>query len=93
MRTDISNAGRPAYYTVREAAWILGVKSSTVSRAIRLGTLRAVRRHGRLVVPARVLIRLLGVALCEPDRHALYPNHQAPRTARESARLSGGAPW
>ena len=26
MRTDMSNAGRPAYYTVREAAWILGVK-------------------------------------------------------------------
>jgi excisionase family DNA binding protein len=89
MRTDISNAGRPAYYTVREAAWILGVKPSTVSRAIRLGTLRAVRRHGRLVVPAGVLIRLLGAALREPDRHALYP----PRTARESVRLSGGAPW
>jgi hypothetical protein len=36
MRTDISNAGRPAYYTIREAAWILGVKPSTLSRAIRL---------------------------------------------------------
>jgi excisionase family DNA binding protein len=93
MRTDISNTGRPAYYTVREAAWILGVKPSTVSRAIRLGTLRAVRRHGRLVVPAGVLIRLLGAALCEPDRRALYPNHQAPHTARESPRLSGGARW
>jgi excisionase family DNA binding protein len=92
MRTDMSNAGRPAYYTVREAAWILGVKPSTVSRAIRLGTLRAVWRHGRLVVPARVLIRLLGGALCEPDRRALNPNRPAPRTARESARLSGGAP-
>ncbi|MGQ0716907.1 MAG: helix-turn-helix domain-containing protein [Pseudonocardiales bacterium] len=56
------NAGRPAYYTVREAAWILGVKPSTVSRAIRLGTLRAVRRHGRLVVHATALIRLLGGA-------------------------------
>jgi excisionase family DNA binding protein len=93
MCTDISNAGRPAYYTVREAAWILGVKHSTVARAIRLGTLRAVRRHGRLVVPARVLIRLLGRALCEPDRRALYPNHPVPRTARQSARWSGGAPW
>ncbi len=27
MRTDKSNAGEPAYYTIREAAWILGVKS------------------------------------------------------------------
>lgn len=60
MRTDMPNAGRPAYYTVREAAWILGVTPSTVSRAIRLGTLHAARRHGRLVVPATGLIRLLG---------------------------------
>jgi len=60
MCTDLPNVGRPAYYTVREAAWILGVKSSTVSRAIRLGTLRAVRRHGRLVVSAGALTRLLG---------------------------------
>jgi excisionase family DNA binding protein len=60
MRTDMSNAGCPAYYTVREAAWILGVQPSTVSRAIHLGTLRAVRRHGQLVVPASALTRLLG---------------------------------
>ena len=59
MRTDMSEAGRPAYYTVREAAWILGVKPSAVSRAIRLGTLRAVRRHGRLVVPVSALTLLL----------------------------------
>ncbi|MGH3751821.1 MAG: helix-turn-helix domain-containing protein [Pseudonocardiaceae bacterium] len=59
MRTDMSDAGRRAYYTVREAACILGVTPSMVSRAIRLGTLRAVRRHGRLVVPADALIRLL----------------------------------
>jgi excisionase family DNA binding protein len=59
MRTDMSDAGPPAYYTVREAAWILGVKPSTVSRAIRLGTLRAVRRQGRLVGPASALTGLL----------------------------------
>lgn len=59
MRTDMSNVGRPAYYTVREAAWILGVTPSAVSRAIRLGTLRTVRRHGRLVVAATALTRLL----------------------------------
>jgi excisionase family DNA binding protein len=59
MRTYMSNAGRPAYYTVREAAWILGVEQSTVARAIRVGTLRAIRRRGRLVVPASELARLL----------------------------------
>jgi excisionase family DNA binding protein len=59
MRTDKSDAGEPAYYTIREAAWILGVKPSTVSAAIRLGTLRAVRRRSRLMVPASALTRLL----------------------------------
>jgi excisionase family DNA binding protein len=59
MRTDQSNAGEPAYYTIREAAWILGVTPSTVSAAIRLGTLRAVRRRSRLMVPASALTRLL----------------------------------
>ncbi|MGH3833866.1 MAG: helix-turn-helix domain-containing protein [Pseudonocardiaceae bacterium] len=60
MRTDMPNAGRPAYYTVREAAWMLGVTPATASRAIRLGALRAVWRHGRLVVPATALLRPLG---------------------------------
>lgn len=59
MRTDMPDAGRPAYYTVRETAWILGVEPSTVSRAIRLGTLRAVPRHGRLVIPSSALTLLL----------------------------------
>jgi excisionase family DNA binding protein len=59
MRTDKSNAGEPAYYSIREAAWILGVKPSTVSAAIRLGTLCAVRRRSRLMVPASALTRLL----------------------------------
>jgi excisionase family DNA binding protein len=59
MRTDISSAGHPAYYTIREAAWLLGLTPSTVSRAIRLGTLRAVRRHGQLMVPASALVRPL----------------------------------
>ena len=60
MRTFLSDAGRPAYYTIREATWILGVEPATVSRAIRVGTLRTVRRRGRLVVPAGALARLLG---------------------------------
>jgi hypothetical protein len=35
-----------------------------VSRAIRLGKLRAVRRHGQLLVPAGALARLLGGVPC-----------------------------
>jgi hypothetical protein len=54
------DAGRPAYYSIRKAAWILGVDQSRVARAIRLGTLRAVRRNGHVVVPTRALTRLLG---------------------------------
>lgn len=65
MRTDKSNAGEPAYYTIREAAWILGVKPSTVFAAIRLGTLRAVHRRSRLMVPASALTRLLAKPTAE----------------------------
>ncbi|MCI2421834.1 helix-turn-helix domain-containing protein [Saccharopolyspora sp. K220] len=48
-----------ANFTVRKAAWILNVDPSTVSRAIRLGTLRTVQRNGRPVIPASELVRLL----------------------------------
>lgn len=59
MRIAITNPGRSAYYTVREVAWILGVRPSRISHTIRLGTLRTERRRGRLMVPASVLTRLL----------------------------------
>lgn len=67
MCTDKSHAEQPAYYTIREAAWILGVKPSTVSAAIRLGTLRAVRRRSRLMVPASALTRLLAPPTADGD--------------------------
>jgi excisionase family DNA binding protein len=53
------NSGRTDYYTVDEAAWLLGVSRSTVSRAIRTGVIPTVRRRSRLLVPAYVLQRLL----------------------------------
>ncbi|WP_033442277.1 hypothetical protein [Saccharothrix sp. NRRL B-16314] len=55
MRTSLPSSG----YSVRRAAWVLGVEASTVHRAIRLGRLPLVRRRGRLVIPANVLVRLL----------------------------------
>ena len=64
MRTDKSNAGPPAYYTVREAAWMLDVTPpsrlcrDSSGHAARC-TLRAARRRSRLMVPASALTRLL----------------------------------
>lgn len=60
MHSGIRDAQRSAAYTIRQTASILGVEPSAVSRAIRVGSLRAVRQRGRLVVPARSLVRLLG---------------------------------
>jgi excisionase family DNA binding protein len=77
-----------AYYTVREAAWILGVKPSTVSRAIRLGTLRAARRHGQLVVSARALARLLADSTGNDPQAGEYPVMTS-----EIERVTGGTPW
>lgn len=60
MRTLMPKAERSAYYSVREAAWILGIQPSKVAQAIRLGLIRTTRRRGRLVVPASALAGLLG---------------------------------
>lgn len=62
MSKKSSRADEPAYYSIREAAWILGVPPSTISRAIRTGALPAVWRRSRLVVPASAVRRLLGGA-------------------------------
>ncbi|GAA3430972.1 helix-turn-helix domain-containing protein [Kutzneria kofuensis] len=56
MRTSMP---KQTYYSVRQAAWLLGIDPSTASRAVRLGSLRTVRRRGRLVVPATAVARLL----------------------------------
>jgi IS30 family transposase len=51
MRTTVSIS-----YSVRQAAWILGVSPSTIYRSIRLGTLRL---DSRGAVPASALVKLL----------------------------------
>jgi len=53
------NSGRRKYYSLAEAAWLLGVPLSTISKAVRTGAMPAVRRRSRLVVPAHVLEGLL----------------------------------
>nr|WP_263254239.1 hypothetical protein [Saccharopolyspora rosea] len=45
----------------------MGVETSTVSRAIRTGTVRAVPRRGRLVIPSTELTSLLGPAVTRTD--------------------------
>lgn len=67
MNTRISGAGSSAFcpfspsnvFSVREAAWLLGITEDEVCRLIRVGVLPKVRRRSRLVVPAYALARLL----------------------------------
>ncbi|OZM71600.1 DNA-binding protein [Amycolatopsis antarctica] len=87
------NAGKPAFYTVREAARVLRVDSSTLYRAIREGVFPAVRIRTRYVVPAVALDRLIDQATesgtcIDPARMVAEQ-----RTAREVARVTGGAAW
>ena len=59
MSTASPGAGTPVVFSIREAAWILGVDKSEVFRLIRVGVLPRIRRRSRLVVPAHALARLL----------------------------------
>ena len=59
MGTSMPSRNRQTTYTIREAAWILGVRPEVISRAVRLGTLRAERRHGQFVIPASAIRRVL----------------------------------
>lgn len=49
----------PCLLSIPEVAWLLGVDNSRVCRAIRLGTLPAVRRGRRLLVPSHTLAHLV----------------------------------
>ena len=93
MSTAMPNAGKPAFYTVRETARILRVAPSTLYRAIREGAFPAVRVRSRYVVPVVTLDRLLAEVaetggLVDPAQMAAQH-----RTARELERRTGGAPW
>jgi len=59
MRNDLRNTRRCVYYTIRDAAWILGTEPSVICRAIRRSTVCAVWRRGRLLIPASALARQL----------------------------------
>lgn len=93
MSTEISNAGQPAFYTVKEAARLLRVGQATLYRAIREGAFPAVRVRSRYVVPAVALRKLITEATESGtciDLNRMTAEH---RTAREIARQAGGASW
>jgi excisionase family DNA binding protein len=92
MSNALSNAGPPAFYTVREAARILRVDPSTLYRAIREDAFPAVQVRTRYIVPAAVLNKLIAEA--EQFGGRVDPARMAAerRTAREIERL-GGASW
>lgn len=93
MSDDIENAGRPTFYTVKEAARIMRVDPSTLYRAIREDGFPAVRLRSRYVVPAVAVDRLAAEAAESGGCVDVGKIAAERRTAREVARLTGGASW
>lgn len=65
MNSTVPNAH--VLYSVEVAAWLLGVPRSEVHRAIRTRALRAVWCRRVPLIPAYVLVRLLGEPLPDPS--------------------------
>lgn len=59
MSEHVSRPVCTGVFSIREVSWILGTDESEVCRLIRVGVLPAVRRRGRLVVPAHAVALLL----------------------------------
>ncbi|MCO1577696.1 helix-turn-helix domain-containing protein [Crossiella sp. SN42] len=93
MSTAMPAAGKPAFYTVREAARILRVDPATLYRAIREDAFPAVRVRTRYVVPAVALDKLVNEATESGGCVDVAGMAAERRTAREVARLTGGASW
>ena len=93
MSTAMPNAGPPAFYTVREAAKILRCHANTLYRAIHDDAFPAIRIRNRFVIPAEAVEQLARHAL-ESGGCADFSQLVAERrTARDLARIKGGAPW
>jgi excisionase family DNA binding protein len=93
MDSPTRNAGAPAFYTVPEAARVLRVTPATIYRAIREDAFPAVRIRTRYVIPASAVDRLAAEAAESGGCVDVAAMATQRRTAREAARLSGGAPW
>jgi excisionase family DNA binding protein len=93
MSTAMPDAGKPVFYTVREAARILRVDPATLYRAIREDAFPAVRVRTRYVVPVAALDKLVTDAAESGGCVDVARIATERRTAREVARLTGGASW
>jgi excisionase family DNA binding protein len=93
MDSTTTNAGSPAFYTVPEAARVLRVTPATIYRAIRDDAFPAVRIRTRYVIPTAAVDRLAAEAAESGGCVDVAAMAAQRRTAREVARLSGGAPW
>lgn len=52
-------ANDPDFYTIKQAAWLLGVSEAAVARDIRVGLIPTVQRRSRLMIPAAAVNRRL----------------------------------
>ena len=93
MDSTTTSAGSPAFYTVPEAARVLRVTPATIYRAIRDDAFPAVRIRTRYVIPAAAVERLAAEAAESGGCVDVAAMAAQRRTAREVARLSGGASW
>lgn len=93
MDSNIEGAGSPAFYTVPEAARVLRVTPATIYRAIRDDAFPAVRIRTRYVIPAAAVERLAAEAAESGGCVDVAQMAAQRRTAREVARVSGGASW
>ena len=70
MRATSGTTGAPSgpalrFYSVPDAAKLIGTAPVTLYRAIRDGEFPAVRIRGRLIIPARVLEEMVSAAVAE----------------------------
>ena len=93
MDSTNRNAGGPAFYTVPEAARVLRVTPATIYRAIREDAFPAVRIRTRYVIPASAVDQFAEQAAESGGCVDVAQIAAQRRTAREVARVSGGAPW
>ena len=62
MTAQTSQAERPRFYSVSEAAKLFGMSEMTLYRAIRDGDFPAIRIRSRLIIPARAIEAMVDAA-------------------------------
>lgn len=93
MNNTTNNTASPAFYTVPEAARVLRVTPATLYRAIREDAFPAVRIRTRYVIPAAAVEQLAAQAAETGGCVDVAQIAAQRRTARDVARVTGGAPW